>query len=271
MATRTDPVSQVREMMTIPQFNLATSLLLFAWPAAWYTLLIYGLVHLFVPPGEVAPTWLFLLIIVLGSGAEGAAGLILLRREGFPLTLVALRKRIRWQWPVGWKRWGIVLLVLALGMGLSMMAGPLNRAVAGVPGFVPPLWWPAASNPLVEVNGAADLFPDVNLEGNVGFVLLYTVIGLGINVAGEEIYYRGYLLPRMRGVFGRRDWVANGIGFTLKHIYQRWMYPGILIGGLTFAFAAGPLGSLPLAIVYHWIGNFLFQTAFLMMAALGVA
>jgi len=64
--------------------------------------------------------------------------------------------------------------------------------------------------------------------------------------------------------------VANGVLFTLKHAYQRWLYPGILVGGLAFAFAAGPLCSLPLAMVYHWAGNFLFQVVFLVLAALGV-
>ena len=100
--------------------------------------------------------------------------------------------------------------------------------------------------------------------------LLYIVIGLVFNIFGEEIYYRGYLLPRMRGAFGKWDWVANGVLFTLKHVYQRWMFPGILVGGLSFAFAAGPLGSLPLAMTYHWVGKFLFQVGFLVMAALGV-
>jgi hypothetical protein len=47
------------------------------------------------------------------------------------------------------------------------------------------------------------------------------------------------------------------------------MYPGILVGGLTFAFAAGPLGSLPLAILYHWIGNFLSPLIFPIPAAPG--
>jgi hypothetical protein len=43
-----------------------------------------------------------------------------------------------------------------------------------------------------------------------------------------------------------------------------------LVGGLGFAFAFGPLRSLPLAMVFHWIGNFLFQMVFLVMAALGL-
>jgi membrane protease YdiL (CAAX protease family) len=74
----------------------------------------------------------------------------------------------------------------------------------------------------------------------------------------------------MRGVFGRYDWVANGVLFTLKHVYQRWLYPGVLVGGLGFAFAFGPLGNLPLAMFFHWVGNFLFQTVSLVMTALGL-
>jgi membrane protease YdiL (CAAX protease family) len=212
-----------------------------------------------------------LTIIVLGTGAELVAGLALLRREGYALTLSALQDRIRIQWPKGWKAWALAGVVFILGMSLSMMMGPVNRGLASVPGFVPPEWWPAASNPLISVNSAADVFPDINLEGNFRFVLLYFVIGLVFNVFGEEIYYRGYLLPRMRGAFGRWDWVANGILFTLKHVYQRWLYPGILVGGLGFAFTFGFLGSLPLAMIFHWIGNFLFQMVFLVMAAFGLA
>jgi membrane protease YdiL (CAAX protease family) len=253
----------------IPQYGLLMILFMFAWPTAWYMLLIYVLAQPFVPEGGIVPTWLFLTIIALGTGAEGVVGLLLLRREGHRLTLDALRDRIRWQWPKGWKAWAIALLVLIVTMGLSMAIGPLNVALAGVPGFVPPAWWPPVSNPLVEITGPADLFPDVNLEGNFGFVLVFFVIGLVFNIFGEEIYYRGYLLPRMRGVFGRWDWVANGIGFTLKHLYQRWLYPGILVAGLAIGFAFGPLGSLPLAMVFHWIGNFLLAMIMLIMAALG--
>ena len=209
-------------------------------------------------------------IAVLGTGAELAAGLFLLRREGYRLTVSALRDRIRWRWPQGWKAWGLAGFVFILGMSLSMLMGPVNRWLASVPGFVPPAWWPAASNPTIPVKSAADAFPDVSLEGNFLFVLLYFLIGLIFNIFGEEIYYRGFLLPRMRGVFGKWDWIANGVLFTLKHVYQRWLYPGILIGGLSFAFAAGPLGSLPLAMVFHWVGNFLFNLVFLFMAALGL-
>ncbi len=254
----------------IPQYKLGTILLMFAWPAVWFTFLIYVVGRQFIPAGDTTPTWVLMAIIVLGTGAELVAGLVLLRREGYRLSTRALRDRIRWRWPKGWKAWGLALIVFVLGMSLSMMMGPVNRALASVPGFMPPDWWAAGSNPNIPVNSAADAFPDVALEGNYLFVLVYFIVGLVFNIFGEEIYYRGYLLPRMRNVFGKFDWIANGVLFTLKHVYQRWLYPGILVGGLSFAFAFGPLGSLPLAMVYHWVGNFLFQMVFLVMAAFGM-
>jgi membrane protease YdiL (CAAX protease family) len=61
----------------------------------------------------------------------------------------------------------------------------------------------------------------------------------------------------MRGVFGSWDWVANGVLFALKHIYQRWIYLGILPGALAFAFLGGPIGSVYLSMIAHWAGNFL--------------
>lgn len=255
----------------ISQANLGTILLMFAWPAAWYSFLIHVIAKPFIPEGGVTPTWVFLSIVALGSGAELVAALILLRREGYQLKLKNLKERIRWNWPKGWKLWMVAILVLVLGLGLSLVAAPANQMLAGVPGFVPPAWWPAASNPTKEITSASDVFPDITLLGNYGFVGIYFLIGLIGNILGEELYYRGYLLPRMRGVFGRWDWIANGVLFTLKHIYQRWLYPGILAGGLAFAFVAGPLRSLPLAMIFHWVGNFLLNIIFLLMAAMGIA
>lgn len=264
-----ESMNQENNQNTVPQYGIGKTILMFAWPAVWFTFLIYVLGRLFIPEGGTTPTWFLMTVIVLGTGAELVAGLVLLHREGYKLAISPLRERIRWQWPKGWKAWVLAGIVFILGLSLSMAMGPVNRTLASIPGFVPPEWWPAASNPTIQVSSAADVFPDISLGGNFLFVFLYFIIGLVFNVFGEEIYYRGYLLPRMRAVFGKWDWVANGVLFTLKHVYQRWLFPGILVGGLSFAFAAGPLRSLPLAMVFHWVGNFLFNIIFLVMAALG--
>lgn len=46
------------------------------------------------------------------------------------------------------------------------------------------------------------------------------------------------LLPRMQGVFGRWDWLANGILFALYHLHRFWAVPPILLTSLPFSWAA---------------------------------
>lgn len=261
--------NQQIEDKSIPQYNFWQTILMFIWPLLWYSVLIYGIGRFIIFRGEIIQTWFQLLVMVLGPGAELVVALLLLRMEGYELKLASLRKRIRWDWPKGTKIWIVAVVVLILGMSLSMAMGPVNRMLATVPGFIPPSWWPVSSNPTVQIKSAADVFPDISLTGNISFFLIYFLITLIFNIFGEEIYYRGFLLPKMQSAFGRWDWIINGFLFTLKHAYQRWLYPGILIGGLSFAFAAGPLGSLPLAMVYHWIGNFLFQVFYLARSVFG--
>ena len=113
---------------SVPQDGIGTILLMFAWPAVWFTFLIYVVGPLLIPAGGVTPTWLRLLVIVLGTGAELVAGLLLLCREGYRLTPGALRDRIRLRWPKGWRAWAVAAVVFVLGMSLSIAMGPVNRA-----------------------------------------------------------------------------------------------------------------------------------------------
>ena len=70
-------------------------------------------------------------------------------------------------------------------------------------------------------------------SGNlVGFALLVGVAILAPVV--EELVFRGLLLPRMRAVFGKGDFVASGVLHTLYHVHQPWSMPATLLDS-TFA------------------------------------
>ena len=242
----------------IAQYNLWMILFMFIWPAALFMFLIHVVVPLFwtPKPGEFIPTWIFFAVATLGNGAELVAALVLLRREGYPLTLRGLRERARLRFPKGWKKWALAIAVMVLAFALSALTGPINKTVASTPGFIPPEFWPPLTNPNAEVTSVEGMLPDVTLAGNwIFFIILFFVYGLIFNAIGEELYYRSFLLPKMRAVFGRFDWVANGVLFTLKHVYQRWVYFGILPGALAMAFLAGPIGSVPLSMIFHYLGN----------------
>jgi membrane protease YdiL (CAAX protease family) len=248
----------------VPQYNLWMILFMFAWPAAWFSFLIYVIAPLFLAPDGTLPTWGENLVWLLGNSAEMAVALIILRREGYRLTPRALRERINWRFPDKLWKWGAVVGVFIAAVAVTMLLAPTQQTIATL--LPPPDWMPG--HPLKEITGLQDAYPDVNFAGNVLFFLYRAVVlGFVMNMVGEELYYRGALQPKMRGVFGRWDWVANSIGFTLKHVYFWWRLPFLWPGGLAYAFIFGPMGSLPLSILFHWIGNLEPVTAIQILSA----
>jgi membrane protease YdiL (CAAX protease family) len=262
---------QERTILEIPQYNLWMILFMFIWPAALFMFLIRVVSPLFwtPKPGEFLPTWIFLTVAILGNGAELVVALVLLRREGYPLTLSGLRDRARLRWPKGWKKWALAIAVMVLAFAYRFLIEATGTNMASIPGFIPLKSFPPILNPNTEVTSIEGIFPDVTLAGNWIFFIIYFFVFGGINVIGEELYYRSFLLPKMKAVFGRWDWVANGVLFTLKHVYQRWLYIGILGGSLAMAFIGGPIGSVYLSIIYHWLANNLVFIIVLLPAIFG--
>jgi membrane protease YdiL (CAAX protease family) len=63
-------------------------------------------------------------------------------------------------------------------------------------------------------------------------------------------------VPRqMNWSFCNWAWVAAGVGFGLKHLYFWWRVPYLVPVGMALGFLYGPMGSLPLALFFHWLGN----------------
>ena len=67
------------------------------------------------------------------------------------------------------------------------------------------------------------------LAGAWGWFAVLVVLWIFNTVLGEELLFRGYLLPRMNGVFGKRDWLANGVLFALYHLHIPWVIPAPLL------------------------------------------
>ena len=152
----------------IPQYGLLMILFMFAWPAAWFAFLIYVIGPLFLlRPDGTLPTWGFHLVWLLGNGAELVVAFIILRREGYRLTLPALRERINWRWPDKLWKWGAVLGFLVVAAAASMLLAPFQQNIATV--LPPPDWMPG--HPLKEITGLHDAYPDVNFAGNLLFFL----------------------------------------------------------------------------------------------------
>jgi membrane protease YdiL (CAAX protease family) len=109
------------------------------------------------------------------------------------------------------------------------------------------------------------------LEGAWQVLALFIVLGVFNTVLGEELLFRGILLPKMRGAFGRRDWLANGVIFGLYHLHQPWSIPGAIIDGtLLYALPSSRFRSTWFGIAVH-SGQTVFFTFLVLGLVLGAA
>jgi uncharacterized protein len=63
------------------------------------------------------------------------------------------------------------------------------------------------------------------------------------------------LLPRMAGVFGRWDWVANAVLFGLYHLHRIWYWPS-LIASCFDSWAARRFRSFWMSVIVHGVQAF---------------
>ena len=89
-------------------------------------------------------------------------------------------------------------------------------------------------------------------HGAWGWYAVIVVLSIFNTVLGEELLFRGLLLPRMQGVFGRRDWVANGVLFALYHLHQPWSIPNTFVDGpFLLAYPSRRFQSAWVGIIAH--------------------
>jgi membrane protease YdiL (CAAX protease family) len=102
-------------------------------------------------------------------------------------------------------------------------------------------------------------------SGNwTGFTLL--VLCAFLAPIAEELVFRGLLLPRMKAVFGRKDFVASGVMFTLYHLHQPWSMPEVLLDGtFSAAYPSRRFRSTWIALASHTAPSFLIIAVVLFM------
>jgi membrane protease YdiL (CAAX protease family) len=118
-----------------------------------------------------------------------------------------------------------------------------------ISGAIQRLWasaFPFLAEPPGYSFGAAFAAPaaKAHLVGAWGILALVVVEALLNTVLGEELLFRGLLLPRMSGVFGKRDWVMNGLLFGIYHLHQPWgLLSSAVHGILLFALPTGSFAA----------------------------
>ena len=133
---------------------------------------------------------------------------------------------------VGGRLWLIVIpLVIGLGIEeLVSLSAPLNRNFGE----------------FLSSDAGEAMF-----HGSWGWFGLAVTMFLFNTVLGEELLFRGVLLPRMNGAFGKRDWVANGLLHATYHLHVPWVMPASIVDMFLVAYPAKRYRSALLGIAVH--------------------
>jgi uncharacterized protein len=173
--------------------------------------------------------WQFVLVVVLVRREQGTLRWPIVREALWLLT-----PRSPSTGRVGGRLWLIVIpliLITAVEGAIPTPPHPENHDLADL--------------------ASSDAVQDF-LSGAWGWYGLILVLFLFNTVLGEELLFRGLLLPRMNGAFGRGDWVANGVLFAGYHLHEPWRIPATLVGD-TFAmsYATKRYRSAWIGIIVH--------------------
>jgi membrane protease YdiL (CAAX protease family) len=89
------------------------------------------------------------------------------------------------------------------------------------------------------------------LSGSWGWFAVIAALAVFNTVLGEELLFRGLLLPRMNGAFGNRDWLANGVLFAVYHLHMPWVIPAALADTFIISYPAKRYRSALIGIAVH--------------------
>jgi len=245
------------------QYSLAKILALWVAAAAPMGILSYVVYPAMAPDFESDPIgaaktrvalltvgliWMFVLSLIIVYREEGDLRWATIRRRLWLNTPRDLKtgepRRKLWLWLIP-----LILLFFASMMFVAPLLGQLWESLfpffKPLPGFDPG-----------QLLGSPEI--RTQLVGAWDFLLLFVVLAF-FNIFGEEFLFRGVMMPKMGGTFGRWDWVVNGVLFSAYHWHEPWGILPLIIGSV-FVLALPPrlFRSTWMSIVVHAMQYLLF-------------
>ena len=242
-------LDQTRRMTSMPLWMAA---LFFGIPALVIRILLYLGIPFLMNTGirlfeawlicTITPLMLLLIAAIVAFRLESPYFSRRAFQERFRLT--PLRSRA-WLWIVGG------FLVAFLGNGALAFTA---QWIASIPLFAPPAAL-AYLDPRTLPHLSYTRFMGVPLLDN-WWVLVAVLLLLVVNILGEELWWRGYILPRQELSYGKGVWVVHGLLWTLFHVvFYPWALLSYLPICLTIPFIAQRLKNTWPGIILHFVIN----------------
>ena len=230
------------------QYSLWQILGIWALVALPMALLAWVVAPAIIPYSPQHPGITYWLLMVAGMAWQFVVSLVIMYRELGTLRWSAIRQRTWLQTPRDPKTdqpkprlfwWLLPVLIFSALVNISL-AGFLDA----------PMAWLL---PNLKMPGYADTSQLANPQfAGQWWLLGITLVSFAFNYfLGEEFLFRGVLLPKMQGVFGKFDWVANAVLFSFYHLHKPWALPSLIVSNMAISWPARRFRSNWMAIVVH--------------------
>jgi len=199
--------------------------------------------------------------------------LIIVRQEEGDLRWATIKRRLRLNAPrdpkTGAVRRRLWFWVIPFVIGVAVWQIAFAPSVSKVWVSIFPFLAEPAGYSMNAVFGSKEMLD--RLVGAWWFLGLYVLNTIFNTILGEEFLFRGVLLPKMEGVFGRWSWLANGVLFGFYHLHQPWGIVGSIVSGAFFyAFPTWRFRSTWMGVIVH-SGQSVYLAFLILGVVLGLA
>ncbi|HEX9892448.1 MAG TPA: CPBP family glutamic-type intramembrane protease, partial [Gemmatimonadales bacterium] len=191
------------------------SILLFGIPSLVFTFFLFVVLPAVAARGA-SPFVTFHAGFVLPLLLMLIAALVGYRLEGRPWSWAGIRDRFRLQRPdrTTWLWTAGLVALLILLLPILPFTAAIQNAFAGIHFYDQPAGYTAFMTGLTD--GETQILGRPFTWG----LLFYFLAGLFVfNILGEELWWRGFILPRQELAFGPRAWIIHGVLWTLFHAF----------------------------------------------------
>lgn len=230
------------------QFSLGKILAIWALSAMPMGLLAYVFTPFVVKSTGWPPLIVYWFAVIAGLAWQFILSLLVLKYEGHPLNWSTVKTRMKYRKPIHPKTGKASYRLLLWTIPFIVLSALIQSETLPLPD-VDALLTPLLSHlPQYDLSDLAS----AQYKGAWWIPLLFLVTCIFNYFLGEEFMYRGILLPKMNGVFGRWDWFFNGILFGLYHLHKpQVMLSTALYFGFVFAFPSKLFQSSWMAFIIH--------------------
>lgn len=247
----------VSDKSSIKPLNLVGSLLIFGIPAA----IMFLSFHLGIPALEkmgLAPFEAFIVVNTVPVAVMFAVALAAVTAEQSITSAAEFREALRTR--MRFPRLTLKTVLISIGLyaavlvvgSLAAMLGRLliEAQVIPLPQNVPLLLDPQAQVTVETLT----TFVGGQLIGNWGIVLLFG-LQLFFNIAGEELWWRGYVLPRQELAFGSKAWFIHALLWWGFHAFKWWDMVTVLPIALIISYVAQRTKNNWVPTIIHLLAN----------------